>query len=114
MPKSVLWSRDEHTECKHKVLGFYLDGWFPILGSQTRKLLFVDGFAGPGKYEGGEPGSPLIALDSVRKHREAGGAHRCGDRVSVRRKGQETSRPPSTGAEGAYRRTEDEVSCSGR
>lgn len=72
MPKSVLWSRDEHTECKHKILGFYLDGWFPILGSQTRKLLFVDGFAGPGEYEGGEPGSPLIALDSVRKHREAG------------------------------------------
>lgn len=72
MPKSVLWSRDEHTECKHKVLGFYLDGWFPILGSQTHKLLFVDGFAGPGEYDGGEPGSPLIALDSVRKAKDAG------------------------------------------
>src|SRR5712691_3281604 len=26
------------------------------------KLLYVDGFAGPGVYEGGEPGSPIIAL----------------------------------------------------
>ncbi len=26
------------------------------------RLLYIDGFAGPGRYEGGEPGSPVIAL----------------------------------------------------
>ena len=27
------------------------------------------GFAGPGEYEGGEPGSPINALKAVRRHR---------------------------------------------
>ncbi len=26
------------------------------------RLLYIDGFAGPGRYEAGEPGSPIIAL----------------------------------------------------
>lgn len=72
MPKSVLWNRDEQTECKHKVLECYLDGWFPILGTQAKRLLFVDGFSGPGEYDGGEPGSPIVALDSVKRHKDAG------------------------------------------
>jgi three-Cys-motif partner protein len=32
------------------------------------RLLFVDGFAGPGRYEKGEPGSPLIMLDALLSH----------------------------------------------
>ncbi len=32
------------------------------------RILFIDGFAGPGEYSGGEPGSPLIALEAVRDH----------------------------------------------
>jgi three-Cys-motif partner protein len=31
-------------------------------------VLFVDGFAGPGRYVGGEPGSPLVALQCVTEH----------------------------------------------
>jgi three-Cys-motif partner protein len=30
------------------------------------RLLYIDGFAGPGRYLGGEPGSPLVALNAVR------------------------------------------------
>lgn len=33
-----------------------------------RRLLIVDGFAGPGRYTGGEPGSPLIMLDALTTH----------------------------------------------
>jgi len=31
--------------------------------------VFLDGFAGPGRYEGGEPGSPIIALESAKMHK---------------------------------------------
>ena len=31
-------------------------------------LLLIDGFAGPGRYEDGEPGSPLIMLDALFSH----------------------------------------------
>ena len=68
----TLWPRDEQTEGKHLVLRSYLDGWFPILGRWNGRLLFVDGFAGPGEYTGGEPGSPLVALDCIRHHKGSG------------------------------------------
>ena len=68
----ILWPLDEQTEGKHLLLGHYLDGWFPILGSFNGRLLFIDGFAGPGEYAGGEVGSPLVALESVRKHKGGG------------------------------------------
>jgi hypothetical protein len=32
------------------------------------RLLFVDGFAGPGRYARGEPGSPLIMLQALLSH----------------------------------------------
>jgi len=38
------------------------------LGSSEAELLFVDGFAGPGCYAGGELGSPILAIESVLKH----------------------------------------------
>jgi three-Cys-motif partner protein len=31
--------------------------------------VYVDGFSGPGRYTGGEPGSPIIALESAITHR---------------------------------------------
>lgn len=68
----TLWPRDEQTEGKHVVLRSYLDGWFPILSRWNGRLLFIDGFAGPGEYLGGERGSPLVALDCVRRHKQAG------------------------------------------
>lgn len=71
MPKT-LWRREEQTEGKHLVLRNYLDGWFPILGRWNGRLLYIDGFAGPGEYAGGERGSPLVALECVRRHKSEG------------------------------------------
>jgi three-Cys-motif partner protein len=34
----------------------------------NQRVLYIDGFAGPGKYSQGEDGSPLIALKSARDH----------------------------------------------
>ena len=63
---------EDQTLGKHLVLKSYLDGWFPILGRWNGRLLFIDGFAGPGEYAGGEPGSPLIALECVERHKREG------------------------------------------
>ncbi|MFV2045518.1 MAG: three-Cys-motif partner protein TcmP, partial [Anaerolineales bacterium] len=68
MPDSTLWALEPHTTGKHKVLRGYLDAWFPILGTWSGRILFIDGFAGPGEYRGGEQGSPQIALDALLKH----------------------------------------------
>jgi len=68
-PKTTLWSLEPHTRGKHLVLKGYLDAWFPIMGRWNGRILFIDGFAGPGEYEGGEPGSPLIAIKAFKDHR---------------------------------------------
>ena len=69
---ATVWPRGEQTEGKHLVLRNYLNGWFPILGKWNGRLLFIDGFAGPGEYASGEIGSPLVALDCLRQHKHAG------------------------------------------
>jgi three-Cys-motif partner protein len=79
----TVWLAEPHTLVKHAILRRYLDAWLPILTQQakllrqqygslgSREILFIDGFAGPGKYTGGEPGSPVIALDAAIKHKIA-------------------------------------------
>lgn len=64
-----LWKLEPHTQGKHFVLKSYLDAWLPILGSWNGRILFIDGFAGPGEYEGGEDGSPIIALKAFLDHK---------------------------------------------
>lgn len=65
----VLWDYEEHTHAKHRLLVGYLHAWFPIMARQNRRLNLIDGFAGPGRYTGGEPGSPLLMLDAYLSHR---------------------------------------------
>lgn len=40
--------------------------------NETPRLLLVDGFAGPGRYQGGEDGSPLIMLKALLEHEAFG------------------------------------------
>jgi three-Cys-motif partner protein len=67
LPKMV-----PHTAAKHLLLKRYLDRWFPILGKYNQRINYIDGFAGPGEYEGGEPGSPLLAIKAAKYHVEHG------------------------------------------
>lgn len=64
----VTWPIEPHTQAKHEILKYYLGAWFPILAITQRRLLYVDGFAGPGEYAGGEDGSPIIALKVAQQH----------------------------------------------
>lgn len=38
------------------------------MATYNGRILFIDGFAGPGRYSGGEEGSPLIALKTLLDH----------------------------------------------
>ena len=60
------WAIQPHTEAKHAILLAYLRAWFPILslGGFTR-VIYVDGFAGPGRYSAGQDGSPILALKAL-------------------------------------------------
>lgn len=71
VPKDTVWPIEPHTAAKHQILRKYLDAWLPILGKYNRRIVYIDGFAGPGQYEGGEPGSPIIALEAARAHRSS-------------------------------------------
>lgn len=62
------WDYPPHTRAKHAILANYLDAWYPILASTRGRILYLDGFAGRGRYAGGEPGSPIIALDRLLGH----------------------------------------------
>ena len=64
----TLWDAKPHTMAKHAILEKYLAAWFPILGSTHKKIVYIDGFAGPGVYKSGEPGSPIKALDLAVRH----------------------------------------------
>lgn len=68
-PTETLWEIDPHTTAKHEILRRYLEAWFPILGSYHHRIVYIDGFAGPGRYKGGELGSPIIALNVAMNHR---------------------------------------------
>jgi three-Cys-motif partner protein len=68
-PRDTIWQVEPHTAAKHKILRGYLDAWFPILNAYNRRIVYVDGFSGPGRYLGGEPGSPVIAAEAARTHR---------------------------------------------
>ncbi|MBF6620638.1 MAG: three-Cys-motif partner protein TcmP [Patulibacter sp.] len=71
-PSGVRWDYRAHTAAKHGLLSRYLDAWFSILGQKNRDLVFIDGFAGPGRYVGGEDGSPILAIKRYAAARERG------------------------------------------
>jgi three-Cys-motif partner protein len=70
MSERPIWKLDAHTGAKHTLLRLYLGAWYPILamGGWNRRVLFIDGFAGPGIYAGGEEGSPIIAIRTLLDH----------------------------------------------
>ena len=70
LTNETTWKIEQHTLAKHELLRRYLGAWFPILttGGHNRRVIYLDGFAGPGRYTDGELGSPLIALDTLINH----------------------------------------------
>jgi three-Cys-motif partner protein len=68
-PKSTVWALEPHTRAKHAILRRYLHAWTPILTQGGfPEVAYLDGFAGPGRYSGGEDGSPIIAIKAALDH----------------------------------------------
>lgn len=72
---SILWPLEPATAAKHQLYKRYLDAWWPIMlqpststGRRWPRVTYMDAFAGPGRYEGGEQGSPVFALDRLVNH----------------------------------------------
>jgi len=53
--KKRAWSKRKDT-----ILEYYLEAYLPKVRRLNRPVLLVDGFAGPGQFDDGEPGSPTI------------------------------------------------------
>ncbi len=71
----TIWEAEPHTIAKHRILTSYLQAWAPIMsrylqrvGTTGRRLLFVDGFAGPGIYANGHDGSPVLSINAILDH----------------------------------------------
>lgn len=65
---AVPWPIAPHTEAKHQIYSRYLARWFPILlrgKNSFKSATYAEGFAGPGIYAGGEPGSPVLAIGAL-------------------------------------------------
>ncbi len=67
-PADPLWNLEAHSRGKHHILRRYIDAWLPIMSSSYSRVVIVDAFAGPGRYLGGEEGSPLILLNAYLNH----------------------------------------------
>jgi three-Cys-motif partner protein len=62
------WAMAAHTRAKHLILEKYLAAWFPILSKYNGRILYIDGFAGRGRYDDGSEGSPQIAMHTLLNH----------------------------------------------
>ena len=67
-PMETIWKIEEHTKAKHRILRECWNGWLPILAQTHPVVTYFEGFAGPGVYVGGEPGSPIVALEAAINH----------------------------------------------
>ncbi len=64
-----LWPAGPHTLAKIDIVREYLKAWLPKLATAYDEVVYFDGFSGPGKYLGGEEGSPIIALRTTLEHK---------------------------------------------
>lgn len=76
---------DDGTLAKLAVFRGYIRAWIPVaMGDEhVKRVRIFDFFAGPGSDANGQPGSPLIIVEEVRKFCEKHGPPRDGTRVSL-------------------------------
>ncbi len=65
MAKGVVWPIGPHTPGKHLVLREYLKAWLPIMGMTQGRILFIDGFCGPGSFLRSRSAAPPPLLISA-------------------------------------------------
>lgn len=68
-----LWEAKPHTLAKIQILRSFLHAWFGVHGHTARgqDLVYIDGFAGPGRYTNSAEGSPIAAMRAVTEIKSA-------------------------------------------
>ena len=61
-----LWNAEPHTLAKIEIVRRYLFLWFRILGTSSNRLVYIDGFSGPGRYLNSDESSPIAALTGAK------------------------------------------------
>lgn len=63
------WEAKPHTPAKIEIVRRYVFLWFQILGRTgiSNRLVYIDGFAGPGVYSNHPEGSPIVALKAAQE-----------------------------------------------
>jgi three-Cys-motif partner protein len=56
------------SEVKDELLGCYFKPYVSKILHTYKPLVYVDCFAGKGKFDDGKPGSPIIALDIINEY----------------------------------------------
>lgn len=56
------------SKIKDKVLGGYMPAYLRKVTKLERPILLIDGYAGPGVFDDGFPGSPLIMCKAAEQH----------------------------------------------
>lgn len=66
--KTPTWNQEPHDAVRNRLLQSYLRSWLSRqFGGRATSATYADGFAGPGRYGGGEPGAPLIAYREAQR-----------------------------------------------
>lgn len=66
--KLTVWKSDPHTQVKHLVYRHYLQCWMGKILQTFTEATIVDGFAGPGVYIDGPPGSSIVVAKTFLDH----------------------------------------------
>ena len=53
---------------KHNLIREYLKAWFPIMMRYEKEVVYIETHAGQGVFETKEPGSPIVALQTLKDH----------------------------------------------
>lgn len=64
----TVWKSDPHTQVKHLVYRHYLQCWMGKILQTFPEATIVDGFAGPGVYTDGPPGSSIVVARTFLEH----------------------------------------------
>jgi len=67
-PSGTVWRSQPRTLLKHQIYRWYLDCWMGKICQRFPEAVVVDAFAGPGFYEDGPEGSPVVIADSFIGH----------------------------------------------
>jgi len=74
LKKDLFEEKETQTVSKHNIFENYLEPWAKIITSPkwmwVKDAYYVDAFAGTGKYDKGEPGSPVIAANILTKYQK--------------------------------------------